>query len=294
MEKTRAIEPTLKISGKFNCKHGAAALGKQEQFQQIGDTKRGIGSIVASDLGHVSSETETTYGRDLQQGIGEIGKVWLGNQNSASQIQNDSKHQDVGNETTYTPLVDPNKLSCKENKMLSLVLDYNASKMESKVKVLLNYVEDLKLKIDNADSTTIARIAASPSTKAFLKNQVKHRTFSPLPMADLVEQVDNQDPSYEHSKNVEGVGDNDNGPLVTVLPKLCYEQVSKQKAGTTTVQIAHLGEGSGIVKTNCCSLKIKGGSQQLEDEVYLLTIMAKKFIFWATLQTLRRDPQLYF
>ncbi|GAA0160617.1 hypothetical protein LIER_39067 [Lithospermum erythrorhizon] len=97
MEKTTAIEPTLKISGKFICEHGAAALGKQEQLQQIGDTKRGIGSIVAAYLGHVSSETETTYGRDLQQGIGEIGKIWLGNQNSATQIQNDSQQQDVGN-----------------------------------------------------------------------------------------------------------------------------------------------------------------------------------------------------
>ncbi|GAA0165188.1 hypothetical protein LIER_43705 [Lithospermum erythrorhizon] len=119
-------------------------------------------------------------------------------------VQNDSQQQGVGNETTSTPLVDIEKISCEENKALIL-------------------------KIDNANSTTIARIASSPSTKAFLKSQVKRRTFSPLPMVDLVEQVDSQDSYYEHSKNLEGVGDNDKGPPVTVLPKLCYEQVSKQK-----------------------------------------------------------------
>ncbi|GAA0153092.1 hypothetical protein LIER_43207 [Lithospermum erythrorhizon] len=172
-------------------------------------------------------------------------------------VQNKSQEQGIGNETTSTPLVDIEKLSCKENKTLALELDNNASKMDSQVKCFLKYVDDLKKKIDNADSTTISRIASSPSTKAFLKTQVKHRTFSPLSMADLVEQVDSQDSYYEHSKNVKGVGDIGNEPPVTVLPKLCYEQVSKQKTWSSTVQIAHLREGPGIVKTALLQLKDK-------------------------------------
>ncbi|GAA0172625.1 hypothetical protein LIER_41367 [Lithospermum erythrorhizon] len=48
-------------------------------------------------------------------------------------------------------------------------------------------IEAMRQKIDKADSTTIARIAASPSTKVFLRDQLQRRSFSPLPMTDLME-----------------------------------------------------------------------------------------------------------
>ncbi|GAA0151469.1 hypothetical protein LIER_10182 [Lithospermum erythrorhizon] len=174
MEKLIAFEPTLKLSDNHN-----------NEMQPFGSPK--VTQVTAME-------------GNKGEPHGTFAEVQF-------DMHNDSQQQGVGNETTSTPLVDIEKISCKENKSLILVLDNNASKMESKVKVFLKYVDDLKMKIDNADSTTIARIASSPSTKAFLKNQVKHHTFSPLPMADLVEQVDNQDSYYEHSKNVEGVGD---------------------------------------------------------------------------------------
>ncbi|GAA0160482.1 hypothetical protein LIER_17026 [Lithospermum erythrorhizon] len=194
---------------------------------------------------------------------------------------------------SFNSSVDLDKVSCTENKELVLVLDHNVSETARKVNAFLKDVEDLKQKIDNIDSTTLARIAASPATKTFLQYQVKHHTFSPLPMFDLVEPVDIQDPSYEHVEDLGGDGNkkdptknrrdqtcwadlendndllsmelegqvtskvSDNGHLITVLSKLCYEQVSKQKAWSTTVQIAQLGEGPGIVKTTLLQFKDK-------------------------------------
>ncbi|GAA0161690.1 hypothetical protein LIER_43577 [Lithospermum erythrorhizon] len=213
--------------------HSVLLHGKAKSFQEVSQPEEeSVEAKVFDKLTHSSPQSDSPSG-NLAENItameGNKGEPHGTFAEVQFDVQNESQQQGVGNETTFTPLMDIEKISCKENKALILELDNNASNMESQVKVILKYVDDLKKKIDNADSTTIARIASSPSTKAFLKNQ-----------------------------NVAGVRDNSNEPPITVLPKLCYEQVSKQKTWSSTVQIAHLGEGPGIVKTALLQLKDKG------------------------------------
>ncbi|GAA0146073.1 hypothetical protein LIER_42891 [Lithospermum erythrorhizon] len=100
-------------------------------------------------------------------------------------------------------------------------------------------IEDIRQKIDKADFTTIAQIANSPATKVFLRGQLPHRSFRPVPMTDLMEAHSDQVNKKELLKNswADLADEDSDHDHVTVLPQSKPQGAHKW---STTVQIAQI------------------------------------------------------
>ncbi|GAA0155868.1 hypothetical protein LIER_13496 [Lithospermum erythrorhizon] len=144
---------------------------------------------------------------------------------------------------------------------------------QQKVDSFIKDVEDLKEKIDKVDSAIIDQIGKSSATKVFLKSHFERCILYPLPMTDLIDNEDKPDPCTKSELPEGGQARNmvsqDQKSLVTILSKLCYEQLSKSQGAQkwrTTVQIAPISEGPGIVKVALlqlggkeCVTEMRGG-----------------------------------
>ncbi|GAA0145553.1 hypothetical protein LIER_05724 [Lithospermum erythrorhizon] len=144
---------------------------------------------------------------------------------------------------------------------------------QQKVNSFIKDVADLREKIDKADSAILDQIGKSPATKVFLKSHFERCILFPLPMTDLIDNEDKPDPCTKFDLPEGGQTTNmvseDQTSHVTILPKLCYEQVSKTQGAQKwrkTVQIAPISEGPGIVKAALlqlggkeCVTEMRGG-----------------------------------
>ncbi|GAA0165055.1 hypothetical protein LIER_20554 [Lithospermum erythrorhizon] len=251
----------------------APALLEKEHKQDDNKYEQIVGHKVQHRVSREVDSDGTEFGKatdvlELHKGFGKNGNIQqVEKQGSPTLVLQQNSSRNGISETTCRSLSTLDNVDVRRGgnsigpagKIIDLVSMNNTSLVEWDVNPFIKYIDSLKQQFENADSATIARIAESPSTKAFLKNQFEHHFVeedNALSMdCDVVDKPDF--PQQQKTTNmVSPLEEKDKGPLVTILPKLCYEQV--HQAWSTTVQVAQLGEGPGIVTTALLQLKDQG------------------------------------
>ncbi|GAA0160623.1 hypothetical protein LIER_17138 [Lithospermum erythrorhizon] len=152
---------------------------------------------------------------------------------------------------------------------MSLMSDEDDGQKRLVVNDFLHYVTALQLKIDQADNTVIDRIRKSPSTSEFLKKKIVSNAYLEEAKAWIWDHGTKEELCDKSAPGKQGQHNNAKTTWADLVEAEELQQVvqkdqpREQRNWSTTVQVAQIGEATGIVKA---ALKQLNGADGLRGQ----------------------------